>query len=146
MEAAPSDPETFFSSYLRARFAAARERFGTVTSVGSLAFRVPGAGEWSLRLVEGELEVSRGMEDDVMLQVTVPADDFAVLVAEAADRLAAVAGPPAAGVAPLRALGMKPETARLVRHVPGSVLFVVRDGDLARRLLVTVGCRQHQQY
>jgi hypothetical protein len=142
MEAAPSDPETFFSSYLRGRFARARERFGTLTSVGSLACRVPGAGEWSLRLVEGELEVSRGMEDDVMLQITVPVDDFVVLVAEAADRLSAAAGPPAAGVAAVRALGMKPETARLVRHVPGSVLFVVRDGEIARRLLVTPGRRK----
>jgi putative sterol carrier protein len=34
-----------------------------------------------------------------------------------------------------------PETARLVRHVPGSLLFVLKEGDAKRRLLVTPGRR-----
>lgn len=139
MDHPPGDPEPFFTEYLPARFGAWKDRPHGITSVGSLLFRVVGRGEWSLRLRDGDLEVTRAMEDDVMLQVTVSADDFTALVSEAAGA-GVHAGTPK-GV-PLRALGVDPETARLVRHVPGSVLFVAREGALSRRLLVTPGRRK----
>ncbi|MBM4361503.1 MAG: SCP2 sterol-binding domain-containing protein, partial [Deltaproteobacteria bacterium] len=45
-------------------------------------------------------------------------------------------------VAPgLGVLGARPDTARLIRHVPGSVLVRVADAGAARRLLVTPGRR-----
>jgi hypothetical protein len=103
--------------------------------------RIPDVGEWSLRLVEGALEVIRGSEDDVMLQITVPADDFAVLLVEPFEQFDDPARSPFLRVGPLRALAAKPDVARLVRHVPGSVLFVARTGTTPHRLLVTPGRR-----
>ena len=141
MGIAPSKPEGFFFDYLPRQFAVVKDHVAGRSSVGSLLFRVPEVGEWSLRLRDGELEVAREMEDDVMLQVTAPLADFDTLLVEPVERLVAagVAAAPRAGS--LRALLADAETARLVRHVPGSVLFVVKDVNDARRLLVTPGRR-----
>jgi hypothetical protein len=138
----PRDPERFFTEYLPARFAEVRDAANGRSSVGSVTFRVLEAGEWSLRLRDGELEVVRGMEDDVMLQVTVPAEDFAPLVLEGIERAPAERAASAARGTVIRALGVDPEKARLVRHVPGSVLFAAKDGATRRRLLVTPGRRK----
>ncbi len=140
MSQAPRDPSVFFSSYLPARFADASPELAAVTSVGSITFRVPESGEWTLRLVEGALEVTRGMDDDVMLQVTVPEEDFCLFVVEALER-ADTTRRAAAGLGALRALAARADVARMVRHVPGSVLFVARDGEQRHRLLVTPGRR-----
>src|SRR5206468_474298 len=112
------------------------------TSTGSVTARVPGVGEWSLRLVDGSLELVRGMQDDVMLQVTVPEEDFDVLLVEPFERFDEQAHTPFLRIGPLRALAAKPDVARLVRHVPGSVLFVARTGSVPHRLLVTPGRRK----
>jgi hypothetical protein len=141
MTHAPSDPETFFCSYLPERFAEVRAVAGGPSSVGSLLFRISGAGEWSLRLRDGDLEVTRGAEDDVMLQITVPHEDFDALVVQPIERVRQRATAHAPRGAALRVLAADPETARLVRHVPGSLLFVFRDGDVAHHLLVTPGRR-----
>ncbi len=139
MQSVPSEPDAFFTSYLPARFAEVAGQLGVTRSVGSVTARVLDAGEWSLRIDDGALRVTRGAEDDVMLQLTVPRADFDVLVreplAEAGD------GARLARVGPLRALAANPETARLVRHVPGSVLLVARDGPMRHRLLMTPGRR-----
>lgn len=135
----PVDPEEFLSSFLPARFAQLASAFEGVTSVGSITFRVPPRGEWSLRLTAGSLEVTRGEDDDAMVQITVPEQDFAVLISESVERTLALAKPASPG--PLKALIAKPDTARMIRHVPGSVLFVARNGDVRHRLLVTPGRR-----
>jgi hypothetical protein len=135
----PRDPEQFLTAFLPARFEGAASVFAGITSVGSITFRVPSRGEWSLRLVDGRLEVVRGSDDDTMVQVTIPEEDFAVLISESVDRSAGRTNAASAG--PLRALVAKPDAARMVRHVPGSLLFVARDGDLRRRILVTPGKR-----
>lgn len=134
----PDEPGAFFEGYLPARFEALRELVPRKTSIGSVTARVVDAGEWSLRLREGDLEISRGMEDDVVLQLTIPAVDFAPLVVESARR-AANAAVTSQGI--LRALSVDAETARLVRHVPGSVLLAVRDADRVRQLLLSPGRR-----
>lgn len=140
MQSVPSDPDAFFTSYLPARFAEVAAQLGVKASVGSVTARVLDAGEWSLRIDEGVLRIARGAEDDVMLQLTVTRADFDVLVreplAEAGEKARLVR------VGPLRALAANPETARLVRHVPGSVLLVARDGPTKHRLLMTPGRRQ----
>jgi hypothetical protein len=93
-------------------------------------------------LQEGVLEVCPGAEDDVLLQVTVPVEDFEVLVVEPTRVIAKGPSRPVPhGGGALAALAMSAETARLVRRVPGSVLFVVKDGEVRRRLLVTPGRR-----
>jgi hypothetical protein len=141
MPPVPDDPEVLFASYLPERFAGAQRLLGNTSSVGSLLFRVDGVGEWSLRLRDGSLETVRTMEDDVVLQVTVSREDFSVLVVEALERLEA-SDRPLTKASAFRGLKQDPETARLVRHVPGSVLLVLRDGDVKRRLLVTPGRRK----
>lgn len=141
MDAVPSEPDAFFTSYLPSRFAKAAARLGVTQSVGSVTARVVDAGEWSLRIEGGELRVLRGAEDDVMLQLTVAPADFDVLVREPLSQLDAE-NAPLGRVSPLRALAANPETARLVRHVPGSVMLVARDGDARHRLLMTPGRRK----
>jgi ubiquinone biosynthesis protein UbiJ len=75
-----------------------------------------------------------------MLQLTVSRADFDVLVREPLSQVDARV--PLTRVGPLRALAANPETARLVRHVPGSVLLVARDGPAEHRLLMTPGRRK----
>jgi len=141
METPPLDPEEFFASYVPSRFESVKQSYAGRTSIGSIAFRVGGL-EWSYRLIDGELELTRQMEDDVVLQVSVPDEDFVPLLVAASER----SGVPGSGVpAPrssFRALKIDAETARLVRRVPGSVLFVARDAGVERRLLVTPGRRR----
>ena len=136
----PSEPDAFFCDYLPRFFADSGETFGGATSVGSVTLRVEPAGEWSLRLRDGELEVVRGLEDDVVIQVTTPTEDFTALLAEMAMRTNAPA-PSGFRKGPLGALLADAETSRLVRHVPGSLLFVARDGEARRRVLFTPGRR-----
>jgi hypothetical protein len=64
----PSEPDAFFCDYLPRFFAGSGETFGGATSVASVTLRVEPAGEWSLRLRDGALEVTRGMEDDVVIE------------------------------------------------------------------------------
>jgi hypothetical protein len=140
----PSDPDAFFREYLPAFMELSGRPLGNVTSVGSVTFRVLDAGEWSLRLREGVLEVTRGMEDDVVIQVTTLTDDFGALLSEMAERAErgqSAGAKPSARKGPLGALVADAETARMVRHVPGSVLFVARDGDVRRRVVFTPGRR-----
>jgi predicted lipid carrier protein YhbT len=141
MSAPPEDPDAFFAEYLKTRFDEAGGGFSDFSSIGSVLFRVVDAGEWSLKIRDGALEVIREMEDDVVLQITVPKDDFSVLVVEPANRLDAASGPLARQSAAIRRLLGNPETSRLVRRVPGSLLAVVRDGDRSHRVLVTAGRR-----
>jgi hypothetical protein len=141
MDPIPADPDTFFTSYLPMRFERAGERLGVATSAGSVTARIVGIGEWSLRITDGALHVERGTEDDVMLQITASVEDFAVLVKEPLEHLGTEGRIPAVRIGPLRALAASPETARLVRHVPGSVMFVARDGTVSHRLLLTPGRR-----
>lgn len=138
---APFDPEAFFSSFLPTRFESVAPSYSGVTSIGSLAFRVD-ERVWSYRLVDGALELTRDVEDDVVLQVSASSDDFASLIAAAAERRAASGSGSALPASSFRALKLDAETARLVRRAPGSVLFAARDGDKVRRLLVTPGRRQ----
>lgn len=134
----PLDPEEFFASYLPARYAGIRDAYAGVTSVGSIAFHV-GDRTWSYRLVDGELETTRDLEDDVVLQVSVSEADFGPLLVAASERRSASGT--AVPSSSFRTLKMDANTARLVRRVPGSVLFAARDGDDTRRLLVTPGKR-----
>jgi hypothetical protein len=139
MEDPPLDPEEFFASFLPTGFASVAHHYAGITSVGSVAFRVD-ERVWSYRLIEGRLELLRELEDDVLLQVSVSGSDFGALIAAAAERRSRSGS--AVPASSFRALRLDPETARLVRRVPGSVLFIARDGDETRRLLVTPGRRE----
>lgn len=139
MEQPPLDPDEFFGSYLPTAFESVAHHYAGITSVGSVAFRIDDR-VWSYRLTEGNLDLLRELEDDVVLQVSVSGSDFASLIAAAVERRSASGS--AVPASSFRALRLDAETARLVRRVPGSVLFVARDGDDTRRLLITPGRRE----
>lgn len=136
------DPEQFFGVDLPRRARALAAVLRNRSSVGSVAFHVEGAGTWSLRLLDGVLEVGRDVEDDVVLQLLVTLDDFGPLVVSSVEQLSEDESSLAGRMSALKALSVDAETARLVRHVPGSVLLVVRDGDVRRRLLLSPGRRE----
>jgi hypothetical protein len=75
-----------------------------------------------------------------VLQISVSSADFAPLIVAASEhrQRSSKKELPASS---FRALKIDAETARLVRRVPGSVLFSARDGQETRRLLVTPGRR-----
>lgn len=139
-EAPPESPDEFFMQYLPSVVGSGAVALGDRTSLGSLTFRVPGVGEWSLRVRDGELAVLREAEDDVVIQLTVPPEDFVPLIV---DRVRGAAGAvERQGTRMLfKALDLDAETARLIRHVPGSILLEAMDGAVARRLLITPGRR-----
>ncbi len=141
MDGAPSDPEELFTSYLPLRLSAALGELGSITSAGAVTFRVVGSGEWSLRVVDGRVEVTEGMPDDVVLQITVPRDDFDALVRQLSEQPFSFGRRSRTKGSLLRALSISKETARMVRRVPGSVLLVARDGAASHRLLVSPGDR-----
>jgi hypothetical protein len=54
----PETPKEFFSQYIPNRFQLFKSGLEGKSSSGSMVFRVVGAGEWSLRLKNGELSRS----------------------------------------------------------------------------------------
>src|SRR5690606_21225730 len=97
------------------------------------------AGEWSLRLTDGELVVEPGVGDDVIMQVSVNEADFAAVVVEGARQQEAKGAKPEQQVVALKAITIDPARAAQVRGVPGSVGLVVTDGDETRRVTLTPG-------
>jgi len=76
MSSVPESPDPFFREYIPKRFEGVKAGLAGKTSAGAMTFRVLDVGEWSLRLKNGELEVSVGPAEDVVLQVSVSAEDF----------------------------------------------------------------------
>lgn len=140
----PSEPRAFFTEYLPAKVAALKEKLAGKSSTGCLTFRVIGEGEWSLRITDGELVVRDGMDDDVIVQVSVPADDFVPLVVAGAREQEGKDIVPEKQVMAYKALSAPADRVKLVRSVPGSMAFVIRDGDTERRLAVTPGAQPHK--
>ena len=139
MSDSASDPREFIEEVLVARAAHLSDRLAGRTSLGSVVLSVPSRGQWSLRIVEGRLEVTRGLDDDALLQVTVLEEDFGPLVAASLERTPDAEQSMASGA--LKALSLDARTARGLRHMPGSVAFVVEDGAVRRRVLVSPGLR-----
>src|SRR5262245_48750851 len=59
----PETPGEFFESYIPRRFEEVKAALSGKTSIGSMVFRVVDAGEWSLRLENGELCIGSGMPE-----------------------------------------------------------------------------------
>jgi hypothetical protein len=132
----PVDPQVFIEQYLPAQVDALAAS-ADLSSVGAVVVRVLDVGTWSLRLAAGRLEVCPGVEDDALLQITLSGADFEALVVEALRRVPDDGRP--VGRRGLRALTLDPTTARGLWRLPGSVRFVVTDGDVARTVLLTPG-------
>ena len=137
----PDSPEEFFTRFLPSQFAAVAGGFAGKSSAGAMVFRVIGAGEWSLRLASGALEVSPGASPDAVVQLTLAADDFVPLLVESARAQAGKPITPERQVIAFKALTVEADRAKLVRAIPGSMAFAVRDGELTRRLAITPGSR-----
>jgi hypothetical protein len=104
-----------------------------------MTFRVLDGGEWSLRLTDGELSISEGMEDDAIIQITVSGQDFQPIFVQSAVQQEGEPIKPEAQVMAFKALTIDSERAKLVRDVVGSVAFVVADGDNFHKLIITPG-------
>ncbi len=135
----PESPTEFFTQYIPQRFEAVKAGLAGKSSSGSMTFRVLDGGEWSLRLKDGELAISEGMDDDVIIQITVSEQDFQPIFVQGAVQQEGEPIKPEAQVLAFKALTIDSERAKLVRAVVGSVAFVVADGDNFHKLVITPG-------
>jgi putative sterol carrier protein len=135
----PETAKEFFTQYVPSRFAAVKEGAAGKTSSGSMVFRVEGAGEWSLRLENGELVVKDGMEDDVIIQVTASEADFKPIFVQAAVLQEGEPIRPEHQVMAFKALTIDTERANLVRGINGTVAFVIDDQGKQLKLAITPG-------
>jgi putative sterol carrier protein len=135
----PEQPREFFTNYVPSRFAAVKEGVAGRTSSGSMVFRVEGAGEWSLRLENGELTVKDGMEDDVIIQVTASEADFKPIFVQSAVLQEGETIRPEHQVMAFKALTIDAERANLVRGINGTVAFVIDDQGKQLKLAITPG-------
>src|SRR6478736_1536871 len=87
MSAIPGSPERFFNEYVPAELARLKGTLGDRSSVGSVVFEVTPGGAWSLGLEKGAVRVTTGVAPDVLVRITVGADDFVPVVVGGAERL-----------------------------------------------------------
>jgi putative sterol carrier protein len=135
----PETPKEFFTSYIPSRFQSVKQALAGKTSAGSMVFRVAGAGEWSLRLENGELSIADGMQDDVIIQVTVSQDDFKPIFVQGAVLQEGEPIRPEQQVMAFKALTADSERAKLVKSINGTVAFVIDDGGKQHKLAITPG-------
>lgn len=117
-------------------------------SSAGVAVRVVGVGEWTLRLADRALQLSPGVADDVALQLSLRAEDFASLVVEPTRR--ALQAPDAAALRARAARGLwtrlgrfDDETADLLRRQDGRILVRVNDSGTSRNVALTPGAQQY---
>ncbi len=139
MSDVPENPEEFFTKYIPDRFQALGAGLAGKSSTGSMVFRVAGGGEWSLCLADGKLLVQAGMRDDVIIQVTVSADDFKPIFVQSAALQEGQPVKPEQQVMAFKALTIDSERAKLVRNIAGTVAFVIDAGDRTHKLAITPG-------
>jgi hypothetical protein len=132
-------PRRFLEEVLPAHAASIEAELGGRSSIGSVVLHVPEEGTWSVRVLDGRLEVDSGMGQDSLLQLTVAGGDFAPLIDAGLNH--AKARTASLAEMALRALSLDARTARGLRHLPGSVALVVRDGGVERRVLIAPGVR-----
>ncbi|MBI4511922.1 MAG: SCP2 sterol-binding domain-containing protein [Deltaproteobacteria bacterium] len=137
----PSTPREFFTTYLPARFAAARQAFSGKSSPGSMTFHVHGdaGGSWTLSLANGELEVTPGTCGEPVVQAFLSREDFEHLLLQAARLEEAQGGGLETQLLAFKALTLDAERAKMLRSVTGSVAFVIADGSVTRKVVIAVG-------
>lgn len=139
MSEIPRSPERFFNEYVPAVVGRLKSTLGDRSSAGAVAFEVTGGGTWSLSLERGEVRVSEGLAPDVLVRLTLTADDFEPIVVSGAERLGTEGGLERQLVA-ARVLTVDAERARLIREAPGSVaLKLAGTNGKTHRLVVTLG-------
>jgi putative sterol carrier protein len=138
----PESPKEFFSQYIPSRFELFKSGLAGKSSNGSMVFRVVDVGEWSLRLTNGELSVTDGMLDDVIIQVTVKKDDFQPIFVQGAVMQEGQPVKAEQQVMAFKALTADAERVKLVKNIQGSVAFVIDAGDKKHTIAITPGKAQ----
>jgi hypothetical protein len=160
----PEQPEEFIVEFLPRSFAAltsAAESAQTApgarpapgrraarppAAVGVVA-RVVGAGEWTLRILAGRLQVEPGVVGDVALSATLLARDFVPLVVEPLRRSLSQTGgaPPAvpAGSLWTRLGRWDEETVQLLSQQTGRILVRVDDSGTSRNVSLAPGAQPY---
>jgi hypothetical protein len=114
-----------------------------------VGLRVVGAGEWTLRIVDERLLVDPTIQNDVALQISLLARDFAPLVVRPLRRALARRAPGASGSPQSNAgiwarLGRwDEETVDLLRRQTGGILLRIADADVQRCIALTPGLMPH---
>jgi hypothetical protein len=112
-----------------------------VPAPAGVGLRVVGAGEWTLRFSGERLLVTRGIEGDVALQLSLAARDFEPLVVSPLRRALAqqreAAGASGAQSVWSRLGRWDGETVDLLRRQTGSILLRIQDGELKRAVALT---------
>lgn len=139
MSVVPETPKDFFTQYIPTRFETVKQGLAGKTSAGSMVFRVVGEGEWTLRLETGELKVSDGMADDVVLQVTATKDDFVPIFVRGAELQEGEPIKAEQQVMAFKVLTVDAERIKLVKGIVGSVAFVIDDAGKIHKLVITPG-------
>ncbi|MEZ4223557.1 MAG: SCP2 sterol-binding domain-containing protein [Polyangiaceae bacterium] len=139
MSDVPDSPEAFFTQYIPARFDSVKGGLAGKTSNGSMTFRVLGAGEWSLRIKDGELVVTSGMADDVVLQVTANQADFGPIFVQGAVQQEGAPIGAEQQVLAFKVLTVDAERIKLVKGIVGSVAFVIDSDGTTHHLAITPG-------
>jgi putative sterol carrier protein len=135
----PESPKEFFTQYIPSRFGALKAGLAGKSSNGSMVFRVSDVGEWSLTLAQGELVVTEGMKDDVIIQVTVSSEDFEPIFVQGALMQGDAEIKPEQQVMAFKALTVDEERVKLVKNIAGTVAFVVDAGGKSHKLSITPG-------
>jgi hypothetical protein len=136
----PTDPDTFFDSYVRQSLSRIQGRLAGVSSPGAVVFRVGERDPVALRLSHGELQVSREAPPDTLVQVTLSEADFDPILVRGAQALESAADASDRQLAVFRALMLDAERAAGIRAVTGS-LAVELSGERTHRLVLTPGTR-----
>lgn len=137
----PDSPEAFFTQYIPARFETVKEGIAGKSSTGCMTFRIIDVGEWSLRIKDGELVVSPGMAEDVVLQVTAAKADFEPIFVQGA---VLQEGAPIGAehqVLAFKVLTVDEERVKLVKGIAGSVAFAIDSDGTIHHLAVTPGAQ-----
>jgi putative sterol carrier protein len=135
----PETPRAFFKEYIPRRFAAVKAGLLGKNSAGSMVFRVVGAGEWSLRLKDGELDIGSGMPEDVVLQISVEERDFKPIFVRGAELQEDEPLRPDQQILAFRVLTVDAERVALVRGVRGNVALAIKSGGETHTIIVTPG-------
>lgn len=138
MSSVPETPGDFFVKYVPQRFEAVKASIAGKTSAGCLTFRV-GGDAWSLRVKQGELEITSGAAEDVILQITIPPEDFKAIVVRGAELQERETLVPEQQLLAFKALTIDAERIALVRNVRGSMAFLITDTGVAHKLVITPG-------
>ena len=138
MSTIPSTPEAFFTHYIPTQFSGL-PGFERVSSVGSVAFAVPGVGSWSFRMRSGQLLHEPALGGDLVVRVSVPEASFEPIVLRGTERMAGLALAPERQMLAFRALTLDEERCAQIRSVKGTVSFAVLEGATTHRVYITPG-------